>query len=237
MAERVDQLIPYGYAETWIGTFHAFGDRVLREAALEVGPEPGVPRARAAEQIIFLRERLFQLPLERFRPLGDPTRHLARAARPGEPRQGRGRVARAVPRVGRGAHGGAAAHARRGARRGGDSSSSSPRSTRPTSACWRRRARSTSATRSTARSPCCASARRLAGQAARALSLRAGRRVPGHEPRAARAGAASCAASGHEAQHHGGGRRRPGHLPLARRGRGEPAGLPAPVSRARARWC
>ena len=31
MAERVDQLIPYGYAETWIGTFHAFGDRVLRE--------------------------------------------------------------------------------------------------------------------------------------------------------------------------------------------------------------
>src|SRR5262249_57318397 len=30
MAERVDQLIPYGYAETWIATFHAFGDRVLR---------------------------------------------------------------------------------------------------------------------------------------------------------------------------------------------------------------
>src|SRR5437773_3332913 len=30
MAERVDQLIPYGYAETWIGTFHAFGDHRLR---------------------------------------------------------------------------------------------------------------------------------------------------------------------------------------------------------------
>ena len=27
MAERVDQLIPYGYAETQIATFHAFGDR------------------------------------------------------------------------------------------------------------------------------------------------------------------------------------------------------------------
>jgi DNA helicase-2/ATP-dependent DNA helicase PcrA len=27
MSERVDQLIPYGYAETWISTFHAFGDR------------------------------------------------------------------------------------------------------------------------------------------------------------------------------------------------------------------
>ena len=40
MAERVDQLIPYGYAETWIGTFHAFGDHVLREAALEAGLDP-----------------------------------------------------------------------------------------------------------------------------------------------------------------------------------------------------
>src|SRR6185503_20924118 len=29
------------------------------------------------EQIIFLRERLWRLPLRRFRPLGDPTRHLA----------------------------------------------------------------------------------------------------------------------------------------------------------------
>ena len=29
-----------------------------------------------AEQVIFLRDRLFELPLEHFRPLGDPTRHL-----------------------------------------------------------------------------------------------------------------------------------------------------------------
>jgi DNA helicase II / ATP-dependent DNA helicase PcrA len=76
MAERVDQLIPYGYAETWIGTFHAFGDRILREAALEQGLDPEFRVLTRPEQIIFLRERLWQLPLERFRPLGDPTRHL-----------------------------------------------------------------------------------------------------------------------------------------------------------------
>jgi len=76
MAERVDQLIPYGYAETWIGTFHAFGDRVLRESALEVGLGPEFRVLTRPEQIIFLRERLWRLPLERFRPLGDPTRHL-----------------------------------------------------------------------------------------------------------------------------------------------------------------
>jgi DNA helicase-2/ATP-dependent DNA helicase PcrA len=76
MAERVDQLIPYGYAETWIGTFHAFGDHVLREAALEAGINPDFRVLTKPEQIIFLRERLFALPLRRFRPLGDPTRHL-----------------------------------------------------------------------------------------------------------------------------------------------------------------
>jgi len=76
MAERVDQLIPYGYAETRISTFHAFGDHVLREHALEAGLDPRFRVLTRPEQIIFLRERLFQLPLTRFRPLGDPTRHL-----------------------------------------------------------------------------------------------------------------------------------------------------------------
>jgi DNA helicase-2/ATP-dependent DNA helicase PcrA len=76
MTERVDQLIPYGYAETQISTFHAFGDRVLRDAALEVGLNPEFRVLSQPEQIIFLRERIFDLPLRRFRPLGDPTRHL-----------------------------------------------------------------------------------------------------------------------------------------------------------------
>jgi DNA helicase-2/ATP-dependent DNA helicase PcrA len=80
MAERVDQLIPYGYAETTIPTFHAFGDRVLRESALEAGLDPQFRVLSQPEQVIFLRERLFRLPLDRFRPLGDPTRHLAALA-------------------------------------------------------------------------------------------------------------------------------------------------------------
>jgi DNA helicase-2/ATP-dependent DNA helicase PcrA len=80
MAERVDQLIPWGYAETPISTFHAFGDRVLREWALEAGLDPRFRVLSQPEQVIFLRERLFKLPLDRFRPLGDPTRHLAALA-------------------------------------------------------------------------------------------------------------------------------------------------------------
>ena len=37
MAERVDELIPYGYAETWIGTFHAFGFELLRKDGHRIG--------------------------------------------------------------------------------------------------------------------------------------------------------------------------------------------------------
>jgi DNA helicase-2/ATP-dependent DNA helicase PcrA len=77
MAERVDQLIPYGYAETFIATFHAFGDRVLRDTALEAGLDPDFRVLTRPEQVIFLSERLFELPLYRYRPLGDPTRHLS----------------------------------------------------------------------------------------------------------------------------------------------------------------
>ena len=37
MAVRVDQLVPYGYTDTAISTFHAFGDSLIREYALELG--------------------------------------------------------------------------------------------------------------------------------------------------------------------------------------------------------
>lgn len=76
MAERVDQLIPWGYSETRISTFHAFGDRLLRDSALDLGLPPQFRVLSRPEGVIFLRERLFRLPLRRFRPLGDPTRHL-----------------------------------------------------------------------------------------------------------------------------------------------------------------
>src|SRR5213594_2505542 len=76
MEERVDTLVPYGYADVEIATFHAFGDRILREHALEIGLTPDFRVLNRAEQVIFLRDRLFELPLEQYRPLGDPTRHL-----------------------------------------------------------------------------------------------------------------------------------------------------------------
>jgi DNA helicase-2/ATP-dependent DNA helicase PcrA len=76
MTERVDRLVPYGFTDTVISTFHAFGDRLLREHALEAGLSDRSTVLSRAEQVIFLREHLFDLPLDRYRPLGDPTRFL-----------------------------------------------------------------------------------------------------------------------------------------------------------------
>jgi DNA helicase-2/ATP-dependent DNA helicase PcrA len=75
MEERVDTLVPYGYADVWISTFHAFGDRLLKENALELGLTPDFRVLNRAEQVIFFRDHLFELPLEHYRPLGDPTKH------------------------------------------------------------------------------------------------------------------------------------------------------------------
>ncbi len=77
MIERVDRLVPYGHNDAQIGTFHAFGDRLLREHAFEAGLSDRTTVLGRAEQVIFLREHLFELPLDRYRPLGDPTRFLS----------------------------------------------------------------------------------------------------------------------------------------------------------------
>src|SRR3990170_3959652 len=77
MEERVDRLVPYGYSNVWISTFHSFGDRVLRDNVLEIGLTPDFKVLSEAERIIFLKEHLFELPLNYYRPLGNPTRYLS----------------------------------------------------------------------------------------------------------------------------------------------------------------
>ena len=76
MEERVDLLVPYGYADVWISTFHAFGDRILRDNAIPLGLPPTFRVLSRPEQVIFLRQHLFKLKLNRLRPLGNPTKHL-----------------------------------------------------------------------------------------------------------------------------------------------------------------
>ncbi|MBI2885396.1 MAG: ATP-dependent helicase [Candidatus Omnitrophica bacterium] len=75
MEERLDVLLPYGTVAVEVSTFHAFGDRLLREHAVETGLGPGARVLSKPEQTAFLRAHLFELPLDLFRPANDPARY------------------------------------------------------------------------------------------------------------------------------------------------------------------
>ncbi len=76
MQERVDLNTPLGLNDAAIKTFHGFGDEVFREFALELGRSGELRVLSGAEQVIFLRENLYELPLRRYRPSGDPLRYV-----------------------------------------------------------------------------------------------------------------------------------------------------------------
>jgi len=76
MQERVDILVPYGYTDIWISTFHAFGDRLLRENALVAGLNPDFKVLTRPEAAVFFREHLFEFTLSYYRPLSDPARFI-----------------------------------------------------------------------------------------------------------------------------------------------------------------
>lgn len=76
MEERVDKLLPFGYEDIWINTFHEFGKRVLEEHAIDIGIDPGFQVLSQTDQYLFIRENLFEFDLDYFRPLGNPTKFI-----------------------------------------------------------------------------------------------------------------------------------------------------------------
>ena len=76
MQERIDLSLPLGYADMWIHTFHGFCDRVLRKDALHIGITTNYKLLTEAESILFLRNHLFNIQLDYFRPLGNPDKFL-----------------------------------------------------------------------------------------------------------------------------------------------------------------
>jgi DNA helicase-2/ATP-dependent DNA helicase PcrA len=80
MQERVDLLVPYGYADVTIRTFHSFGEEMLSSHGVEIGIAPGFTVVDKTSQALFLAERLEELGLRRYAPLSDPTKYLAEVA-------------------------------------------------------------------------------------------------------------------------------------------------------------
>ncbi|MCX6809478.1 MAG: ATP-dependent DNA helicase [Candidatus Berkelbacteria bacterium] len=77
MEERVDRIVPYGFVDTQISTFHAFGDRLLRDFALDLGLPANFKVLTQTEQAIFVRENLYAFDLKYFRPIANPISHIS----------------------------------------------------------------------------------------------------------------------------------------------------------------
>jgi DNA helicase-2/ATP-dependent DNA helicase PcrA len=76
MEERVDQLLPIGYVDLWISTFHAFCERVLRANALEIGLPNEFKLIDEIEAYLLVRKNLDRFDLNYYRPRGNPTKFI-----------------------------------------------------------------------------------------------------------------------------------------------------------------
>lgn len=76
MEERVDRLLPYGYSELWIQTFHAFAQKVLETHALEIGLPTPLKLFDATSSWRVVRENIEKFNLNYWRPAGNPTKFI-----------------------------------------------------------------------------------------------------------------------------------------------------------------
>lgn len=76
MEERVDRLLPLGYTDLWIHTFHGFCHRVLDEYGIDIGLPGGFKVLDATASWLLVKENLSRFNLDYYRPLGNPTRFI-----------------------------------------------------------------------------------------------------------------------------------------------------------------
>ncbi|MFH1284595.1 MAG: ATP-dependent DNA helicase [Candidatus Peregrinibacteria bacterium] len=76
MVERIDQAMPIGYEELCLKTFHSFSEKILREAGVEAGIDPGFKILSQVDQWFFFKKNLFSFDLDYYRPLGNPNRFI-----------------------------------------------------------------------------------------------------------------------------------------------------------------
>ena len=77
MISRLDQVMPMGYQEPWLGTFHALADRLLKTEGLEIGLNPTYTIMTTTDQWLFLRQHLNDLQLTYYQPLGNPNKFIS----------------------------------------------------------------------------------------------------------------------------------------------------------------
>ena len=76
MEERVDKLLPYGYVDLWVSTFHAFCERILRDHAIDVGLPADFKILDGTAGWLLVYKNFDKFNLDYYRPLGNPTKFI-----------------------------------------------------------------------------------------------------------------------------------------------------------------
>jgi len=77
MQERAEKILPYGYVDLWVMTFHGFGQRLLERHALDIGLSNDFRLLSQTDQWLLIREHLDEFELDYYRPLGNPTKFIS----------------------------------------------------------------------------------------------------------------------------------------------------------------
>jgi len=73
MEERVDLLVPYGYIDFKIGTFHSVAEEIVREFAYFLKIPSNFKVVTLPNQVQLINKNIFSLGLDKLLPLSDPT--------------------------------------------------------------------------------------------------------------------------------------------------------------------
>src|SRR3989344_5627244 len=76
MEERVDKLLPLGYHDLWVSTFHSFAQRILEAHALDIGLPVNFRLMTTTELWMLVRQNFDRFELDYYRPLGNPSRFI-----------------------------------------------------------------------------------------------------------------------------------------------------------------
>lgn len=77
MRDRMQRILPFGYVDVWVMTFHSFGQRLLQAHALDIGLSNDFTLLSQTDQWLILREHLDEFALDYYRPLGNPTKFIS----------------------------------------------------------------------------------------------------------------------------------------------------------------
>lgn len=73
MLSRVDELSEYIYSDLQISTFHSFGSDLISEFAFELGLPADYKVLTDVEQVLFIRDHIFDFKFNHFQNLSEPT--------------------------------------------------------------------------------------------------------------------------------------------------------------------